>query len=823
MGARIVAWLRADRAGRGARMSVLAGIAPPLRRFFRKLNRPAALSAAALAALALIWFWRCLPDPLFQSPLSPVLLARDGTLLAARVADDEQWRFPALATVPQKFARSAVRFEDKRFFFHPGVDPIALARAIYLNVTRNAVVSGASTISMQVIRLSRQNPQRTVREKLLEMILALRLELAFSKEEILALYASHAPFGGNVVGLEAASWRYFGRAPDQLSWAEACTLAVLPNSPALIYPGKNRTALRAKRDRLLQLLNDDGVIDATELSLSLDEPLPEQTVALPHKAPHLLGTLTAMSGKSLRFESTLNAQLQSATEEIVEHHRQLLQRQGIESIAVVVADNRTFEVLAYVGNSMWSAEGAHGHAVDVVRSARSTGSVLKPLLFAAMLQAGEITPATLVPDLPTQYGGYAPENYDRSFRGAVPARDALARSLNVPAVRMLKLHGVPRFHAYLQQIGMTTLNRPPDDYGLTLILGGAEGSLWDLTAIYANMADIAERGGVIGTQTYRRLKVLRAESTETRNVREFGPGAAWLTLDALAEVNRPDNELFWKNFSSSQRVAWKTGTSFGQRDGWAIGNTARYTVGVWAGNATGEGKADLTGLGSAAPLMFAIFNRLGPSPWFSRPEADLDETDVCKDDGYLPSNGCETVTQLTPLGSHFERASPYHRIVHVDAAKRWQVHGRCERPDRMHHRSWFVLPPAQEFYYRRVRSDYTPLPPFRDDCLAQLVSDGKQNPLEFVYPNFGTRIYIPVDLAGRKGRTLFEAVHRRRDAIVFWHLDGNYLGRTQHFHQQALDISPGMHTVTMVDQDGNRLQRQFEVLIGNEPARQDRQ
>jgi penicillin-binding protein 1C len=767
------------------------------------------LTTAGLIAAA-IAFWYSLPHPLFDEPYSSVLLSREGHLLGARVAADGQWRFPQSHSVPDKFRHALIHFEDRRFLQHPGVDPAAVGRALYLNLTRGKVVSGASTLSMQVIRLARGDRERTYLQKAVESILALRLELAFSKDEILALHASHAPFGGNVVGLEAASWRYFGRPPEHLTWAEACTLAVLPNSPKLIHPGKNRERLRAKRDRLLRSLHEAGELDAMELALALAEPLPAEPKPLPRLAPHLLDTLSAEAGKAEpRFHSTIDVALQAATQEIVERHAQTLQRQDIRNVAALVVDNQTFQVVAYVGNTDPISEEDQGHAVDVVRRPRSTGSTLKPLLFAAMLEAGEILPGSLVPDLPTQYGGFMPENFDRSYRGAVPAQLALARSLNIPAVRMLKAHGVPRFHAFLRNAGMTTLERAPDDYGLTLILGGAEGTLWDLATMYANLADIAARGAPGHAGNYRKLAVLRDEKTDTGRPRDIGPGAAWLTLDALLEVNRPDAEAHWKSFASAQRVAWKTGTSFGQRDGWAIGSTARYTVAVWVGNATGEGRADLTGVASAAPVMFAIFNRLGPSPWFRMPEADLKQIKVCKDDGYLPSGGCETEPQWVPLNSHFERQSPYHRLVHLDARGR-RVDGRCESPARMQHASWFVLPPGQEFYYRKVRPDYRPLPQLRGDCAASAAD--RQNPIDFLYPDFGTRLYIPIDLAAKKGRTVFEAVHRDREATLYWHLDDQYLGSTSTFHQLALDISPGVHVITVVDRDGNRLARRFEVL-----------
>jgi penicillin-binding protein 1C len=766
-----------------------------------------------VALIAGIAFWQCLSDPLFTEPLSSIILSRDGGLLGAQIAADEQWRFPQPQNVPAKFREAIVHFEDKRFFYHPGVDPLALARALYLNISRGHVVSGGSTLSMQVIRLSRKNSNRSYVEKLIEMILAFRLELSYSKEEILTLYAAHAPFGGNVVGLEAAAWRYFGRDPEHLSWAETCTLAVLPNSPALIHPGRNREVLKKKRDRLLQVLNEHGVIDDVQLKLARLEPLPGEPLPLPVNAHHLLETLISQNGYSAaRFQTTIDESLQNAITSIVQRHSRALSLQGIEHAAALVVDNENFDVLAYVGNSGVSMEEGTGYAIDLIRRPRSTGSVLKPFLYATMLQSGEILPTTLVSDLPTQYAGYMPENYDRRYRGAVPAKEALARSLNVPAVRMLKQHGINRFYDYLKRMGMSTLYRDPEGYGLTLILGGAEATLWDLVDMYANLSYIAKQSHLTPQSVYLNLRLLASDRIESDHIVELSPGSAWLTLNALQEVTRPENEAYWKNFSSSRKISWKTGTSYGLRDGWAIGSDSRYTVGVWVGNASGEGKPDLTGVSSAAPIMFDIFNRLKPEPWFATPYASLKEVVVCKDDGYLASNGCETEVQLAPANSHFDRISPYHQRVHLDQSGTWRVHGRCESVSNMLHRTWFVLQPGQEFYYRRQHAEYHSLPPYRKDCRNMVASSGEQGPIDFIYPNFGTRLYIPIDLGEKKGRTVFEAAHRDSDATLFWHLDDQYLGSTKVFHQMALDVQPGRHTITVVDKDGNRLSRRFEVL-----------
>jgi len=742
-------------------------------------------------------------------------------LLGARIAADGQWRFPDLEAVPPRFATALIAYEDRRFLQHPGVDPLAIARAIRANWRAERVVSGASTLTMQLARLARNQgaarpPARSYAGKAYEALLALRLELTRSKQELLALYASHAPFGGNVVGLEAAAWRYFGRAPESLSWAEAATLAVLPNSPALVTPGRNRERLRDKRDQLLRRLASDGVLTSLDLDLALAEPLVEAPRALPDDAPHLLETLRQRFPAEYRFYTTLDAGLQRAAADLVREHSEGLRRVGIGNAAAVIVDNREFELLAYVGNSEWSTRGERSLAVDIVQRPRSTGSILKPFLFAAMLDSGQLLPQMLVPDVPTQFRGFAPENFDRSYRGAVPADEALAQSLNVPAVRMLREYGYPRFYDLLKTLGFTTLREPPDHYGLTLVLGGAEANLWDVTRAYANLADRARPATPRSISGYREVRMLlpangTAAATQSLSMaRPLSIGAAWLTQQALLEVPRPAEEASWRTFASSRSIAWKTGTSWGLRDGWAVGSSTRHTVGVWTGNASGAGVPGLTGSVAAAPLLFALHNRLPASAWYAEPLGALKRISVCVDDGYLASELCESREAWAPSGSHFDQQSPYHRLVHVDTTARYRVDASCERVGLMRHESWFVLPPTMEHYFRRHHGSYRPIPPVRAGCA--IAGTEARSAMEFLYPGASGKIYVPVELDGRKGRAVFEVVHRDPGAALFWHLDEQFAGRTSNVHQLAVSLAPGAHRVTVVDEAGNRLARSFEIL-----------
>ncbi|MEJ2033260.1 MAG: penicillin-binding transpeptidase domain-containing protein [Deltaproteobacteria bacterium] len=446
----------------------------------------------------------------------------------------------------------------------------------------------------------------------------------------------------------------------------------------------------------------------------------------------------------------------------------------------------------------------------MIHRPRSTGSILKPFLFAAMIQEGDILPNTLIPDIPTQYGGYMPENYDRAYRGAVPASEALARSLNVPAVRMLRRYGIDRFYDFLREIGVTTLIRSPEGYGLTLILGGAEGTLWDITGMYANLAAITANRCRFKEDSYRRPVCLQGESPLTNTPSRIGAGTAWLTEEALLEVRRPDLDGQWRNFASSRKIAWKTGTSYGLRDAWAVGSTARYTVGVWVGNASGEGRPGLTGSTAAAPLLFAIFDKLGRSRWFEQPRDQMKQVEACKDDGYLSNGHCIAERQWVPRESHFSQVTPYHHRIHLDK-NGLRVHGRCEAVANMVHADWFVLPAAQEHYYRKQNSDYLRLPKYRPDC-AHIPADGSDNPISILYPTPGTRVYIPVDLNGEKSQVIFKAVHRDADALLYWHIDQRCLGATKTYHQQAIQLAPGVHMLTIVDAEGNRVSARFTVL-----------
>ncbi len=764
--------------------------------------------------IAFLLFWFSLPKPLFNEPFSRIVLSKQNQLLGAHISSDEQWRFPALKNTPDKFSSAIIAFEDKRFRSHIGVDPLAIVRAFYLNIKQGRIVSGGSTLSMQVIRLAEHNPRRTLWTKFKELFKAMRLELAYSKSEILALYASHAPFGGNVVGLEAASWRYFGRKPEQLSWAESAMLAVLPNSPSLIHLGRHRQKLLKKRNHLLAKLYQQKILSKLEYDLSILEPLPRKPKDLPRLTPHLLDTLISQYPQQQRFYTTIDSTFQQRINQVAEHHGETLALNNVHNLSILVIDNRSFEVLAYVGNAPSARAEKYGHAIDLIHRPRSTGSTLKPFLFARMIEQGQILPETLVADTPVRYSGYHPKNYDRQFQGAVAAKQALARSLNIPAVNLLSQHGVESFLGFLRQMGMTTLHRKSRDYGLPLILGGAETTLWELTNLYANLANIAQQSRANKHANYRLSTVLKGANTVTNRRTEISPASAWMTLQALLEVTRPDESGYWRNFSSSHKIAWKTGTSFGHRDAWAVGTTPQYTVGVWVGNAAGEGHQELTGVKAAAPILFDVFNRLSlENIWFKKPLEQMKQVKICRDDGFLANENCESKAYWIPKNSHFDRISPYHQRIHVvaEGGELKRVNSQCESVSNMQHLSWFVLPPDQAYYYQQHHANYKPLPEWREDCKSLNITKDS-TAIRLIYPRSNTQIYIPTDLAGQRSKVVFKAIHQNRNSQIFWHIDNEYFGSTQVFHEKAVYLAAGKHKLVLVDEAGNRVEQDFVVL-----------
>ncbi len=755
--------------------------------------------------MSVYWFF-CLPQIYFNSPTSTVIESDDGTLLSATIAEDGQWRFPLMDSVPNKFKQCIIQFEDRTFQSHIGISAKAVGRAIKQNLKNRRIVSGGSTITMQTIRLMRKNPSRTFLEKLREVFLATRLEVAENKSVILRYYSTYAPFGGNVVGLNTASWRYYRKPSHQLTWSQSATLAVLPNAPSLIFPGKNHKLLLAKRNRLLKRLYDIKIINEKEYQLSLLETLPGKPKPLPQLASHLLNYISKKGGKGTRKKTTIKRDTQIQVNDIVRRNIKRLRRKNINNAAVIIIDVKTNKVISYTGN-VTEMGFNHNESVDLIHAERSSGSILKPFLYAQAFDEGIISPTSLLPDVPTHYKGYAPQNYLQTYDGAVPANICLSKSLNIPAVRLLEKVELNKFYYKLKELEITSLHKPAKHYGLSLVLGGAETKLWDLTRAYSLLASTLNHYPKENLDSINEFGVLNTKR-KLIITPPYSPGNIYNTFQSMLEVVRPGTDMNWKVFASSRKVAWKTGTSFGYRDAWAIGVTPEYIVGVWVGNATGEGQPGIIGVKAAAPILFDVFNILPETSWFTPPINDLGYFKLCKKSGYKASKHCPNIkNELLPISMRNLKICSYHSTINLDEDLKHQVSSDCYNIYKMKQKKWFSLPPLMEYYYKLHHPNYKHLPDKHPNC-----SQGNnKNIIALIYPKKNSEIHIPIEIDGNKGSAVFEATHIKKDAILYWHIDNNYVGFTETIHQLKVTPSNGIHTLKIIDTVGNTVKQKFSV------------
>jgi penicillin-binding protein 1C len=549
----------------------------------------------------------------------------------------------------------------------------------------------------------------------------------------------------------------------------------------MLHLSKNRQALLEKRNRLLKRLFNKKIIDEMTYDLALSEDLPGEPISLPQIAPHWVARYY-QTHRGQQICSTIDKSLQVRIEDLLEQWHIEFMQQDIRNLAALVIDVRTNEILAYCGNVRFN-ETNSGNQVDIIRAERSTGSILKPFLYYVALQEGEILPRTLLPDIPIDINGFTPQNFSRRYEGAVPASEAVARSLNVPLVNLLRKYGVPKLYDFLKRHHIASLHRPASHYGLSLILGGAEAQLGQVTYAYAHFAR-----ALLGLEN------------------DINPAAAWQVFEVLKEINRPE-EIDRSAIPAGQTIAWKTGTSYGFRDAWAVGITPKYAVGVWVGNSSGEGKPHLIGARTAGPVLFGIFDRLSSSLWFEQPSGVFVEAEVCRQSGHLKGRFCEeTDTTLScPKGLQTD-VCPYHVRVNLTSDERFRVYENCAGMETTLPVNWFVLPPAWAWYYRQHHPEYKALPPFRSGC-----GEDDANIMQFIYPQGNINVRLPKQLDGSPGKITFELAHNHSDATVFWHIDNEYVAATTHFHTLSVTLSTGFHSVTVVDNEGNTQSCRIEV------------
>jgi penicillin-binding protein 1C len=567
----------------------------------RLLGRLAIVTTCVIATFAVaaaIWLAALPPLPLDQArQVSTTIVDRNGKLLRAFAMADGRWRLPAQTKdVDPGYLDLLLAYEDKRFRAHHGVDPLALARAAFQLATSGHIVSGGSTLTMQVARLLEPRRHRSVAAKLRQMVRAVQLERRLSKDEILDLYLTLAPFGGNLEGVRAASFAYFGKEPKRLSLAEAALLVALPQSPETRRLDRYPEAARTARDRVLKRMVEDGRVARGDAERARREPVPRLRKPMPLLAPHATDQSLAIVKDAPLIRLTLDSGIQKALEALA-HDRAAALGPDI-SVGILAVDNASGEVLAHVGSPDYFDARRAGQ-VDMTRAVRSPGSTLKPFIYGLAFEDGLVHPESLIEDRPIRYGSYAPENFDMTFQGTVTVRRALQMSLNVPAVALLDRIGAHRLTARIRQAGASLVLPKDETPGLAMGLGGVGVTLNDLVRLYAGLARLG------GTLPLR--EIASSEGRETDARRLLDSSAAWQVGNVLLGTPPPDN-------APHHRLAFKTGTSYGYRDAWSVGFDGRMTIGVWVGRPDGAPVPGMIGRAAAAPILFDAFARTGKLP-----------------------------------------------------------------------------------------------------------------------------------------------------------------------------------------------------------------
>ena len=720
----------------------------------------AGILIAGSIAFAILWICCPLPKEKLHPESSTIVYSRDGVPLRVFLTGDEKYRIQVpIHDMSAELLRLVVAYEDRYFYRHPGVNIPAILRAAVQNISSKSIVSGASTITMQVARMMEPRP-RTVGAKLIEMFRALQIEAALSKEEILERYLNMTPYGGNIEGIGAAAMLYFGKSSSELSYGEAALLAVIPNSPSRLRPDRNPENARAAQLKLLQRLLSQGIISPSEYSSAQTGRIPTGLKPLPFQAPHVTRRLKSLFPGTAAITSSISLPLQHLAETVVKRHARANRGLDIGQSAVVIIDNASGEVLAHVGSVNFFDTEYEGQ-VDGVTSPRSPGSTLKPFVYALGIDRGLVSPGQMVSDVPVAFDSYAPENYDATFRGFVSLRDALGKSLNIPAVNMLARLGNNGLYPLLKSLEISTVNRPESDYGLAMVLGGCEMTLLELTALYRSIA--------VGGEYLPPI-----ESIQTRDIaptRIFSKATAYIITDILSEVNRPDVPWNWDFAHGIPKVSWKTGTSYGHKDAWSVGYNPTYTVGVWAGNFDASGAPELVGNRIAAPILFDIFDNLpniADTGWFQQPDT-VQTREVCalsgmpagtdcphrKNDLYIP--GVSPVTPCT-----------LHTGYDIDQDTGYRLCSRCRENKRYRRAVYTRWPPDIAGWLLVNGYPVDDIPEHNPLCTAPQSGAG---PL-IVSPSRDTDYIIRRGTPLRYQQIKLEASPSNDASAIYWFVDG---------------------------------------------------
>lgn len=672
-------------------------------RLLRWLKRLGIFLLAALGLFLLLNIIFPLPD---RISYSTIITDNRGQMIHAFLTPDEKWRMKTeLSEISPLLRKTILAKEDQYFYWHPGVNPLAVGRAFFRNIFSGRRTSGASTITMQVARAMERRP-RTIWSKLVEMFRAFQLEWKYDKNEILQLYLNLVPYGGNIEGVKAASLIYFKKDPDHLSLAEITALSIIPNRPSSLVMGRHNDRIVEERNRWLHRFAEEKVFTEKKIEDALAEPLVARRETLPRLAPHLAYKLRRRGGTEI--QSTIDLNMQLKTETLVAEYSRAQKLRQISNAAVVVIDNQTHRVLSYVGSADFTDTTDDGQ-VNGANAVRQPGSTLKPILYALCFDQGLLTPRQVVSDVPVNYQGYAPENYDRRFHGYVTIEKSLEQSLNIPAVNALQQLGTDRLIQALSLAQFKQVEHDRRKLGLSMILGGCGTTLEELTGLFSSFAHEGKFYAPVYTQTQA-----------TRPGQEIiSPAACFMINEILSKINRPDFPLNWTATERMPKIAWKTGTSYGRRDAWSIGYNRKYTVGVWLGNFSGVGVSDLSGANIATPLLFKIFNTIdydSDEAWFTAP-ADCAVRQVCSETGMIPGPHC---TQLVsdyyiPLISSTQPCNNQQEIM-LSASGKISYCRACA-PGQGYQKKWFrIISPDMQLWMAENNIPFEKIPEHNPDC-----------------------------------------------------------------------------------------------------------
>lgn len=758
-----------------------------------------------------------LPKDKLYPPPSTVVVDRNGEWLRAFTSTDEMWRFPetTLEKVSPLFQKAMLTYEDKYFYQHWGINPVSLMFATIDNIKAGKVVRGGSTITMQLARLM-EPKERTIPNKLIEMFRALQLELTYTKSEILTHYFNMLPYGGNIIGSGAAARLYFNKPQSALSLGEAALLAAIPNSPEYLRPDRFPERAKKARRKVLLRMKAAGAVSKQRIEEALTERIPTERYSLPFEAPHLSRLLAKNSPPSNQqktqkhvINTTINRRYQNTSKRILTEHLLPLHNQGISTGSVVVLDTKSHEVLALVGSHDFFDKAAAGQ-VNGALALRSPGSTLKPFIYSLAIDRGLITPQTLVFDVPVDYAGYTPINYDSKFHGYLTARNALSRSLNVPAVNLFAKLEIDQLYDFLVQGGITSLTNQ-SEYGLSLVLGACGVNLLELTNLYAGLANMGEFApyqliNKIDPHKVDNTVISSNDSKSTKNnkfnaKRLLRPETSWIITEMLTTLKRPDFPESFEKTGTMPKVAWKTGTSYGHRDAWSIGYSPELTIGVWVGNFNGAGSPKLIGAEAAAPILFALFTTLSgekSEQWFNEPEG-LKTRLVCSLSGLPLSQHCPaSIEDVFIPGVSSVRVCHIHKTIQVDSITGERLCSSC-RPGRHFHEEKIAVFPASVATWLKANGFAIPVLPIHNPNCKRPIAGS--HPI-ILSPTRDTVYQIRSNIPIEHQKIRLSASVSGDTQDVFWFLNGELIYKGEAVDTTFLTPTVGKHKLTCVDGAG---------------------